>query len=109
MFLPPLMDREYLGPMPTVYLSTVIFATSLWLAAIFTLRFILKRLLSYKGFMYEARGKVSLTTKIWSVSTPLDSVTPWYPSCCAQCSWPLCGDFSIMDKPWIPKPPILQH
>ncbi|XP_022102558.1 carnitine O-palmitoyltransferase 1, liver isoform-like isoform X2 [Acanthaster planci] len=58
---------DYLGPAPTIYLSTVIFATFLWLAIIFTLRFILKRLLSYRGFMYEVRGKVSIQTKIWAM------------------------------------------
>ncbi|XP_038072359.1 carnitine O-palmitoyltransferase 1, liver isoform-like isoform X2 [Patiria miniata] len=58
---------NYLGPAPTIYLSTVIFATLLWLGIIFTLRFILKRLLSYKGFMYEGRGKISLKTKIWGM------------------------------------------
>lgn len=41
-----------------------------WLAVIFTLRYILKLLLIYKGWMYEARGrgrKISMATKIWLV------------------------------------------
>ncbi|XP_033629485.1 carnitine O-palmitoyltransferase 1, liver isoform-like isoform X2 [Asterias rubens] len=58
---------EYLGATPAIYLSTAIYATLLWLVIIFSVRFILKRLLSYKGFMYEGRGKVSLKTKIWTV------------------------------------------
>ena len=72
------LNRDYLGPAPTIYLSTVLFATMLWLVIIFTLRFILKRLLSYKGFMYEGRGKVSLQTKLWGVSTPSQKLGPHF-------------------------------
>ncbi|XP_064215846.1 carnitine O-palmitoyltransferase 1, liver isoform isoform X1 [Tribolium castaneum] len=41
-----------------------------WLAIIFTLRYTLKLLLMYKGWMYEARGKgtkTSLPTKMWFI------------------------------------------
>lgn len=40
----------------------------LWLIVIYTIRYMLKFLLLYKGWMYEARGKgrkVSIFTKIW--------------------------------------------
>ncbi|KAF2879155.1 hypothetical protein ILUMI_27007 [Ignelater luminosus] len=43
---------------------------AVWLAVIFTLRYILKLLLMYKGWMYEARGRgrsVSMPTKLWLV------------------------------------------
>lgn len=39
----------------------------LWLALILTMRSILKLLLSYHGWMYEAHGKMSHTTKVWLV------------------------------------------
>lgn len=41
-----------------------------WLTVIFTIRYTLRLLLIYKGWMYEARGKgrrISLRTKLWVV------------------------------------------
>ena len=43
-------------------------STGVWLAGIFTIRYMLKALLSYHGWMYEARGKISLLTKLWLVA-----------------------------------------
>ena len=43
---------------------------SIWLSVVFTLRYTLKLLLMYKGWMYEARGKgrqISTSTKLWLV------------------------------------------
>lgn len=45
-------------------------ALTYWLAIVFTLRYSLKLLLMYKGWMYEARGKgstVSLPTRLWFI------------------------------------------
>jgi carnitine O-palmitoyltransferase 1, liver isoform len=39
-----------------------------WMAVSLAMRYMLKLLLMYKGFMFESRGKsVSLKTKIWAV------------------------------------------
>lgn len=43
-----------------------------WLCICYTMRYTLKLLLMYKGWMYESRGKgskVSLQTKIWAGAT----------------------------------------
>lgn len=40
----------------------------IWLSGMLIMRYTLKMLLMYKGFMFESRGKkVSLKTKIWAV------------------------------------------
>ncbi|KAL0984387.1 hypothetical protein UPYG_G00140790 [Umbra pygmaea] len=46
-------------------LSAVLFSTLLWLSLIFTMRMCLKQLLSYHRWMFEQRGKMSNTTKVW--------------------------------------------
>ncbi|KAI5730027.1 hypothetical protein M8J76_009147 [Diaphorina citri] len=46
----------------------------LWLLVIYTVRYVLKFLLMYKGWMYEARGRgnsVSLSTKLWLLGVKL--------------------------------------
>ncbi|KAI0209134.1 Carnitine O-palmitoyltransferase 1, liver [Lamellibrachia satsuma] len=53
------------------YASCLVFSTLVWLAGIFFLRTALKLLLTYKGWMFEPRGKTSLQTKIWAVSVRL--------------------------------------
>ncbi|CAB1312223.1 unnamed protein product [Coregonus sp. 'balchen'] len=45
--------------------SAVLFSTLLWLSLIFTMRMCLKQLLSYHRWMFEQRGKMSNTTKVW--------------------------------------------
>ena len=40
----------------------------IWICGVLLLRYSLKLLLSYHGFMFEPHGKVSLITKIWVVS-----------------------------------------
>ncbi|XP_037392601.1 carnitine O-palmitoyltransferase 1, liver isoform [Pygocentrus nattereri] len=45
--------------------SAVVFSTMLWLSLIFTMKLCLKQLLSYHGWMFEQRGNVSNTTKVW--------------------------------------------
>ena len=53
------------------YLSTLIFATLLWVVVINLIRYFLKLLLTYHGWMYEMHGKLSLRTKLWLVSAVL--------------------------------------
>uniref|UniRef100_A0A6Q2Z385 carnitine O-palmitoyltransferase n=1 Tax=Esox lucius TaxID=8010 RepID=A0A6Q2Z385_ESOLU len=56
-------------------LSAVLFSTMLWLSLIFTMRMCLKQLLSYHRWMFEPRGKMTNTTKVWLVCTPIISLT----------------------------------
>lgn len=40
----------------------------IWITICLTMRYTLKLLLMYKGFMFETRGKtISLMTKIWGI------------------------------------------
>uniref|UniRef100_A0A673YXU9 carnitine O-palmitoyltransferase n=1 Tax=Salmo trutta TaxID=8032 RepID=A0A673YXU9_SALTR len=55
--------QEHL-PCQTV-VSAVLFSTLLWFSLIFTMRMCLKQLLSYHHWMFEQRGKMSNTTKVW--------------------------------------------
>lgn len=50
-------------------LSAILFATALWLFLIFLLRYTLKALLSYHGWIFESHGKMSTSTKVWLVSS----------------------------------------
>lgn len=45
--------------------SGVLFGTGLWVAVIMTMRYSLKVLLSYHGWMFAEHGKMSRSTKIW--------------------------------------------
>uniref|UniRef100_G3QH28 carnitine O-palmitoyltransferase n=1 Tax=Gorilla gorilla gorilla TaxID=9595 RepID=G3QH28_GORGO len=45
--------------------SGVLFGTGLWVALIVTMRYSLKVLLSYHGWMFTEHGKMSRATKIW--------------------------------------------
>ncbi|KAM5186375.1 carnitine O-palmitoyltransferase 1, liver isoform 1-T8 [Callospermophilus lateralis] len=45
--------------------SGVLFSTGLWVALIVTMRYSLKVLLSYHGWMFAEHGKMSRATKIW--------------------------------------------
>lgn len=49
--------------------SGVLFGTGLWVAIIMTMRYSLKVLLSYHGWMFAEHGKMSRSTKIWMVTT----------------------------------------
>uniref|UniRef100_A0A8C5DBB7 Carnitine O-palmitoyltransferase 1, muscle isoform n=1 Tax=Gouania willdenowi TaxID=441366 RepID=A0A8C5DBB7_GOUWI len=46
-------------------LSAILFATGLWLFLIYLLRYSLKALLSYHGWIFESHGKMSTSTKVW--------------------------------------------
>ncbi|XP_045462962.1 carnitine O-palmitoyltransferase 1, liver isoform isoform X2 [Harmonia axyridis] len=50
-------------------LACVAVALTYWLSVVFLLRYTFKLLLMYKGWMFEARGKMpSLPTKLWAVA-----------------------------------------
>lgn len=47
--------------------SCFVVALSVWITICLVMRYTLKLLLMYKGFMFETRGKgVSLLTKLWA-------------------------------------------
>nr|XP_026693433.1 carnitine O-palmitoyltransferase 1, muscle isoform [Ciona intestinalis] len=48
--------------------SYLVSSTLLWLLAVLVIRYLLKLLLCYQGWMFEPRGKMSLKTKLWAVS-----------------------------------------
>lgn len=48
--------------------SGVLFGTGLWVALIVTMRYSLKVLLSYHGWMFAEYGKISRATKVWMVT-----------------------------------------
>ncbi|NXU54117.1 CPT1A palmitoyltransferase, partial [Turnix velox] len=45
--------------------SGVLFGTGLWVALIVTMRYSLKMLLSYHGWIFSEHGKLSASTKLW--------------------------------------------
>ncbi|XP_012580542.1 PREDICTED: carnitine O-palmitoyltransferase 1, liver isoform [Condylura cristata] len=45
--------------------SGVLFGTGLWVALIVTMRYSLKVLLSYHGWMFAEHGKMSRATRVW--------------------------------------------
>lgn len=54
--------------------GSAVVAMFMWLSVIYTLRYLLKFLLMYKGWMYESRGKgrsISKVTKLWIVIVKL--------------------------------------
>ncbi|KAM4667485.1 carnitine O-palmitoyltransferase 1, liver isoform 2-T11 [Amazona ochrocephala] len=53
--------------------SGVLFGTGLWVALIVTMRYSLKMLLSYHGWMFAEHGKLSSGTKIWMALVKLFS------------------------------------
>lgn len=50
--------------------SGVLFGTGLWVALIITMRYSLKVLLSYHGWMFAQHGEMSRATRIWMVNDP---------------------------------------
>ncbi|XP_019712682.1 carnitine O-palmitoyltransferase 1, muscle isoform [Hippocampus comes] len=57
--------RGYLSVQTSAVLSAVVFASALWLFLIYLLRYTLKALLSYHGWIFESHGKMSTSTKVW--------------------------------------------
>ncbi|XP_044048835.1 carnitine O-palmitoyltransferase 1, muscle isoform isoform X3 [Siniperca chuatsi] len=60
-----LPHRDYMSVQSRAVLSAIMFATGLWLFLIYLLRYILKALLSYHGWIFESHGKMSTSTKVW--------------------------------------------
>ncbi|OXB59700.1 hypothetical protein ASZ78_012621, partial [Callipepla squamata] len=59
--------------------SGILFGTGLWVALIVTMRYSLKMLLSYHGWMFAEHGKPSAGTKLWMVRI-------YCPSVLSQCT-----------------------
>lgn len=51
------------------YLSTLLHGTLLWILIIIIIKYFLRLLLTYHGWMYELHGRFSIKTKLWVVST----------------------------------------
>ncbi|XP_077177401.1 carnitine O-palmitoyltransferase 1, liver isoform isoform X1 [Paroedura picta] len=55
----------YMSSQTQNVVSGIVFGTGLWVALIFTMRYTLKMLLSYHGWMFHEHGKLSTGTMIW--------------------------------------------
>lgn len=64
----PFLSRECMSVQTRAVVSAILFATALWLFLIYLLRYTLKALLSYHGWIFESHGKMSTSTKVWLVS-----------------------------------------
>ncbi|KAK3098023.1 hypothetical protein FSP39_015419 [Pinctada imbricata] len=53
------------SPWVSYYGSCLLFATLVWFGKAFLLKYTIKSLLYYHGWMYEARGTMTLKTKVW--------------------------------------------
>uniref|UniRef100_A0A3B3DAG7 Carnitine O-palmitoyltransferase 1, muscle isoform n=1 Tax=Oryzias melastigma TaxID=30732 RepID=A0A3B3DAG7_ORYME len=62
-----LPHRGYMSAQTRAVLSAILFGTGLWLFLIYLLRYTLKALLSYHGWIFESHGKMSSSTKLWLV------------------------------------------
>uniref|UniRef100_H2YB05 Uncharacterized protein n=1 Tax=Ciona savignyi TaxID=51511 RepID=H2YB05_CIOSA len=52
-------------------LSHLVSSTLLWLMAVLVIRYSLKMLLCYQGWMFEPRGRMSIKTKLWALCTKI--------------------------------------
>lgn len=70
-FYPPI--RSYESPYTRLLLSCLVYSIAIWLIKAALLRYYLKFLLMYKGWMYESRssGGYSILSKIWLVNLQL--------------------------------------
>ncbi|XP_042637442.1 carnitine O-palmitoyltransferase 1, liver isoform [Orycteropus afer afer] len=59
------VPSDYMSDQMKNVVSGVLFGTGLWVALIITMRYSLKVLLSYHGWMFAEHGKMSRATKIW--------------------------------------------
>ncbi|XP_062948882.1 carnitine O-palmitoyltransferase 1, liver isoform isoform X1 [Cynocephalus volans] len=55
----------YMSSQTQDVVSGLLFGTGLWVALIFSMRYSLKLLLSYHGWMFAEHGKMSRATKVW--------------------------------------------
>ncbi|XP_041267577.1 carnitine O-palmitoyltransferase 1, muscle isoform isoform X2 [Onychostruthus taczanowskii] len=56
---------EALTPQAQAVVSTVVFSTGAWLAAVLLFRRLLRLMLSYHGWMFEPHGRMSRRTRLW--------------------------------------------
>uniref|UniRef100_H3DKQ9 Carnitine O-palmitoyltransferase 1, muscle isoform n=1 Tax=Tetraodon nigroviridis TaxID=99883 RepID=H3DKQ9_TETNG len=61
--------RDGMSVQTRAVVSAILFATGLWLFLIYLLRYTLKALLSYHGWIFESHGKMSTSTKVWLLQT----------------------------------------
>lgn len=54
-----------LSPTIRLYTCCLLFATLAWIGKIIFMKYFLRLLLTYHGWMYEARGTMSLKSKLW--------------------------------------------
>ncbi|XP_038155947.1 carnitine O-palmitoyltransferase 1, muscle isoform [Cyprinodon tularosa] len=57
--------KVYMQVQTRAVVSAILFATGVWLFFIYLMRFTLKTLLSYHGWIFESHGKMSTCTKLW--------------------------------------------
>ncbi|XP_047451947.1 carnitine O-palmitoyltransferase 1, muscle isoform [Mugil cephalus] len=57
--------RDCISVQTRAVLGAILFATGLWLFLIYLLRYTLKALLSYHGWIFESHGKMTTCTKVW--------------------------------------------
>ncbi|XP_070788426.1 carnitine O-palmitoyltransferase 1, liver isoform isoform X1 [Pituophis catenifer annectens] len=63
----------YMSSQTQNIVSGILFGTGLWVTLIFSMRYSLKMLLSYHGWIFEEHGKLSTGTKIWMALVKLFS------------------------------------
>nr|XP_055029635.1 carnitine O-palmitoyltransferase 1, muscle isoform isoform X2 [Misgurnus anguillicaudatus] len=64
---------EFMTVQTQTVFSAILFATAVWYSFILLIRYILKALLSYHGWIFESHGKMSFSSKVWLY---LESVRP---------------------------------
>ncbi|XP_008409562.1 carnitine O-palmitoyltransferase 1, muscle isoform [Poecilia reticulata] len=57
--------QDFLSAQARAVVSAILFATAVWLFFIHIIRFALKTLLSYHGWIFETHGNMRTTTKVW--------------------------------------------
>ncbi|KAJ0029236.1 hypothetical protein NQD34_004233 [Periophthalmus magnuspinnatus] len=57
--------KDYMSVQTRAVLGAILFATGLWLFLIVLLRYTLKVLLSYHGWIFESHGRMTTSTKVW--------------------------------------------
>ncbi|XP_037538756.1 carnitine O-palmitoyltransferase 1, muscle isoform isoform X2 [Nematolebias whitei] len=61
----PFLSRDGMSMQTRSVLSAILFATGLWTFFIYLMKYSLKALLSYHGWIFESHGKMSTSTKVW--------------------------------------------
>lgn len=64
----PFLSRDCVSVQTRAVVSAILYATGLWVFLIYLLRYTLKALLSYHGWIFESHGKMTMSSKVWLVS-----------------------------------------